>query len=90
MLHCGPPVSHHAAGLKCALEKTAKVLMASAQLRVPPQLSFHSCCPTAGLTGWASQIFGSGAPSSGERLGDGGREPETALGCGPGRTGAGG
>lgn len=34
--------------------------------------------------GWACQVFGSGASGSGEERGDGGREPETALGCGPG------
>lgn len=32
-------------------------------LSVPPKPSFHSCCPTARLTGWACQVFGSGAPT---------------------------
>lgn len=65
MLHFGPTALHQrAAGFKCASwgEGEAKVLMASAlcsQLSVPPKLSFHSCCPTAGLTGWACQVFGS-------------------------------
>lgn len=103
MLHFGPTALHQrAAGFKCASwgEGEAKVLMASAlcsqlSAQCPSQTLISQLLPNCrahrvGLPSIWICCTHTPAPNSGEKQGDGGREPNTALGCGPRRTGAGG
>lgn len=62
----------------------------SAQPRAPLKLHSAAAVQMQGSGGKPAKYLELLPPGSGQKQGDGGREPETALGCSPRRTGAGG